>query len=157
MKKLLIALIISVAAFSSCKKYEDGPAISFRSFHSRLYHLWTVEKYIIDGADSTQLFNDSCGCSYSFNHSLSDEIRLIAWGGKNGPNYHNTPTDFTNKNKTIYVYVDPNGNFNLCRNTGPLCYYPISYSLTITRLTKKELWLKTDLNNKNYFIKLIHS
>jgi len=154
MKRLIITLIIATTLFGACKKYDDGPAISFRTFHSRLYHLWTVEKYIIDGADSTQLFNDSCGCSYFFNHQLSDEIRLVARGGKNVQYDISALVDII-KHKTIKLRFDFNNNN--CKNIGPLCLDAISYILTITRLTKDELWLESTLNNKNFLIKLKHN
>ncbi|NVO03400.1 MAG: hypothetical protein HXX09_11935 [Bacteroidetes bacterium] len=146
MKKDFFILILAISLFSSCK-YEDGPAISFRSFDKRLTGKeWVVENYIIDDCDSIKLFNDSCGCSYSFYHPGTSEIELRTF--KNGQQIGRSSVEIQDKKIVKLVAC------TYCNNKGPLCRFDNSYSLIITRLSDDELWLKTSLDNKNYFIKL---
>jgi len=43
------AMLVSTTMLTSCKKYEEGPAISFRSKKSRVVNSWKVDKIIING------------------------------------------------------------------------------------------------------------
>ncbi len=54
LKKLILPAIAALLFVSSCK-YEDGPAISFRSKRDRIANEWVVDKITIDGKDSTEL------------------------------------------------------------------------------------------------------
>ncbi len=56
-KLTLVALFISGLAFTSCKKYEEGPAISLRTKTARLTGTWEVEKTIVNGEESTDDMN----------------------------------------------------------------------------------------------------
>ena len=52
MKKIVsLALIalLAVGSFTSCKKYEDGPTISFASKKSRVVNTWKIDEEIYDG------------------------------------------------------------------------------------------------------------
>ncbi|HEU4719506.1 MAG TPA: lipocalin family protein [Bacteroidia bacterium] len=57
MKKYILAGFIAFAAIaftaSSCKKYEDGPAISLLTKKMRLCNDWVVDKYLENGTDET--------------------------------------------------------------------------------------------------------
>ena len=59
MKKLILIFIVLAAITEGCKKYEDGPLISFRSVRNRLYGDYTLTKYTVNGVDSLSLYNDS--------------------------------------------------------------------------------------------------
>jgi len=50
---LFIGLI--VPTIQSCKKYPDGPFISFRSRTERVSHTWKVDNYKVNGNDYTSL------------------------------------------------------------------------------------------------------
>lgn len=39
--------------FTSCKKYQEGPALSLRSKSARVANTWQVESYSINGVDYT--------------------------------------------------------------------------------------------------------
>ena len=57
MKKTLYILpLLGLIAltFSSCKKYEDGPAITLRTVKSRIVGEWKVTKYAVAGQDVLQ-------------------------------------------------------------------------------------------------------
>lgn len=47
-------LVLTVAV--SCKRYEDGPAISLLPKKARLSNTWKVEKYMRNGVDETNNF-----------------------------------------------------------------------------------------------------
>jgi len=59
--KIIIMLIIICLFLLTCKKYEEGPAFSFRSVKNRMYGQWRVRELLVDNAidsinpDSEQL------------------------------------------------------------------------------------------------------
>lgn len=83
MKRLtfyLLALTIGstcLALVSSCKKYEDGPMVSFRTRTARLSNTWEVDNYTVNGNDLTSLYTNctetfSKGGAYSYSCGLFD-------------------------------------------------------------------------------------
>ncbi|MBS1636608.1 MAG: hypothetical protein JST26_11885 [Bacteroidetes bacterium] len=60
MKKLILFLSIALVftTFTQCKKYPDGPAISFRGKAERVANTWKVTKYMEDNVDKTSDFNN---------------------------------------------------------------------------------------------------
>lgn len=154
-KQLIIlttALIFSLLV-SSCK-YEDGPVLSLRSVKSRLKGTWVIEKYLVDNQDSTQLYIDSCGCSFVFYTNGTSDLELIIENCiKDTAILYTTTTEYklTNNNKTITMSYNSGIN-----NLGPIGRGDI-ISYTISKLTKKNLWLSINYNNnfyKLYFSKL---
>jgi hypothetical protein len=66
-----------LALMSSCKKYEDGPLISFRTRTERLSNTWEVYNYTFNGNDLTSLYTNctetfSKGGDYSYSCGLFD-------------------------------------------------------------------------------------
>jgi len=53
MKKAPIYLVLFLIIFSSCKKYNEGPAISLRSKEKRLCQEWEMEKIELNGITDT--------------------------------------------------------------------------------------------------------
>ena len=55
MKKTTITIIsiIAVLLFTECKKYQDGPLISFRSKKSRVEGTWNYDKVLVNNEDKT--------------------------------------------------------------------------------------------------------
>lgn len=47
--------IITLTSIQSCKKYPEGPGISFRSKTERVSNTWKVDNYKINGSDYTSL------------------------------------------------------------------------------------------------------
>ena len=47
----ILFLTLMVVGFSSCKKYEEGPSLSFRSIKQRITNTWKIESYSINGAE----------------------------------------------------------------------------------------------------------
>jgi hypothetical protein len=53
-----------------CSRYDDGPAISFRTAKNRVLGTWQVEKLLINDLDSTELYRDQIGCELEFTNEL---------------------------------------------------------------------------------------
>lgn len=71
-KITLCVIASSLIFFDGCKKYEDGPMLSFRSKKARVEGNWKVDKYTVDGIDvlnhSDNLSYYSSMCSATFNY-----------------------------------------------------------------------------------------
>jgi uncharacterized protein (TIGR03067 family) len=67
------ALVVAVALFfmASCSKFEDGPAISFRSKENRLTGKWKLTKWMEKGADVTASNTDGNEVFYEFSGNKS--------------------------------------------------------------------------------------
>ena len=67
MKKIfnIIILFAMVLPFG-CKKYPDGPCFSLRSSKNRVTGTWRVDKFYMDGADSTEEYYQKLGCKIEF-------------------------------------------------------------------------------------------
>lgn len=101
---IILAVGVSVTQ-SGCKKYEDGPAISFRSTTSRLTNHWKFLKVTSNSVDITNQFN---GYEWeilkdgNFNHYVNAVLaKTGTWRmGENMPkdmlifNYSNGDVDF---------------------------------------------------------------
>ncbi|HPB01393.1 MAG TPA: hypothetical protein PLZ67_00430, partial [Bacteroidales bacterium] len=67
-------LLVSVIILSSCGKYDDGPAVSFRSPEKRLIGLWEFASIKIDGIEYINSYlNDSTNLKISMT-GTRDEI-----------------------------------------------------------------------------------
>jgi len=63
----IISITIILMLFSGCKKYEEGPCISFRDVHKRLEGRWMVDKYYIDNSDNSKNYKDNFACGIKLN------------------------------------------------------------------------------------------
>lgn len=52
MKNYLL-IILSILAFTGCRKYEEGPGLSLRSKKERVSNVWKIEKYFMNDEDRT--------------------------------------------------------------------------------------------------------
>jgi len=140
MKKLsviLLFLLPTLAAFmfNGCK-YEDGPALSFKSRKERVANTWQLDKYLVNGVDNTLnyntlystarwTFNKNGGLMYSY--VLPDTI-ITAVGN----------WEFTSNDDAINLRF-----INLLDT--------IKQTVTILKLKEKELWFKyTDTTQVTY-------
>lgn len=78
MKRLILLALIIAGVFEGCKKYEDGPWLSFRSPIKRLYGGYTHEKYTVNGEDSLSLFYDSLRLTFQFFYNDVDYYNLCS-------------------------------------------------------------------------------
>jgi hypothetical protein len=69
----IFAGIILLIFLFGCSRYDDGPAISFRSAKNRVLGTWKVEKLLINDLDSTELYREQIGCEWEFTDELFSE------------------------------------------------------------------------------------
>jgi len=77
-KNIFSIILIIGASLTGCKKYEDGPALSFSSKTARVSNTWKVMSYTINSADITPFLTsinytetyDKDG-NYSYNSTLN--------------------------------------------------------------------------------------
>jgi hypothetical protein len=55
-KKIIYPALLALLAFSSCKKYPDGPGFSLRPKKWRLSGTWQVEQLLVNGQDMTSAY-----------------------------------------------------------------------------------------------------
>ena len=147
MKKLFLIAIVTTIVFSGCKKYKEGPLISFRAVEKRITGTWQITEFTSDGVDSLQYYNDSCGANVKIEKREidSDEYNMLYKGGKKNiyGRFHFESFD------NIRVYFSK-GDYNVSfRLIGPIASEVVSY-WKILRLTKDELKVSVDYDNKNY-------
>ncbi len=153
-KKISVSFIVVVFIFiGACKKYPDGPLISFQSKMYRLTEkYWEVDNFTVDGYDSTSyLRNRPFYGTYYFAKPEGDNNGSFRYTGVN-VNYSGTGQwEFTNKKKSIII----SPRYNIPGNIGPYRLDDSIASITwdIMRLTVKDLWLKNIYNGKEYFVK----
>ena len=82
MKRIIFMLIGITTIITSCKKYEEGPCISFRSPLKRIYGYYNLSSYTINGVDSLTFFNDSMGSSFYFLHDDVYDVNDLIIDGK---------------------------------------------------------------------------
>ena len=143
-----LLFIFFLFAFSACTKYPEGPLVSLRSKQNRITGGWQAEYFEVNGNDSTSALprdplNSNMPCYYTFCPCGEDaKSKTIMGACANGK------WDFKNGSKDILV-IDIDG-------TSVYEYPFVQMDITewsIIRLTNKEMWLKTDVSNNEYFVK----
>lgn len=113
---LAIALIIVTSTvFESCKKYPDGPLISFHSKKERVANTWKVDNYKKNGSDYTSLVT-----AYSETYTKEGGYSY-SWNGISGIG----TWVFQNSNEEILLTGTSNQG---------------TYTLVILKLEEKEFW-----------------
>jgi hypothetical protein len=152
-RKILYTLVL-LLFFAACK-YEDGPAISLLSKYQRLKGEWQIEYLEIDGVDSTQRYIDSCNCNLHF-----FKIHDYGWGDGQlidllkckssyiGVGANRGYWTFSKNKKILHVVLNSTYNYH---GIGPISY--IISDWEILRLTDKEFWFISFVQNKKYFFK----
>lgn len=142
----LSILTLSIALLFSCKKYEEGPGISFRSKKERIANTWIIEKYV--HSNGTE-------------HTSTNEhfLELKKDGGVNLDDLYSGFNDEwsfeSNKDRLkISVHFD-NEVYNFIRlNNGSdqigVVYFAEENSYKILRLKETELWLEDPDGGKLY-------
>tara|TARA_B100000029_G_C16728712_1_gene649843 strand:- start:65 stop:475 length:411 start_codon:yes stop_codon:yes gene_type:complete len=123
MKKLLFAFALPIIFFSSsCKKYEEGPQISFISDVNRISQAWAL------------VSETSSGTTTSYTIEESPESSTFATDGTGEATY--TILGISTSLSFDWEFVD--------ETQLKMTYSGLSGSttLTITKLSSKELWLR---------------
>lgn len=126
MKYLTILLSASVLmATTSCKKYEDGPGISFLSKKSRVANTWEIEKATNNGNDVTSEYDQ-----YELKLTKNGDAELDAkyeFGNFTGEFETDGTWKFADDKETLILdFQDDDAD----------------KSYQILRLTKDEMWLR---------------
>jgi hypothetical protein len=149
LKRILILFtVFAIVIIGACKKYPDGPILSVHTKTERIAGRaarfpgkgWDVTYFSVNGYDSTSyLKSQSVYRKYAF---VRDHDGYYGEGtfGRDGH------WQFDSNKEKLSLSINVNG---------PIGPYLANYvSWDIRRLTEKDLWLKTDYNGKEYFLKL---
>lgn len=122
MKKNIFLLFIFLAfSFAGCKKYKDGPFISLRTKIDRISNIWMLDKYIVNGEDSTLQYAD-------FTYRFSKDKSYDFFGTVNGVAWARSGD---------WEFIDSKKSIRL-ENLGSTS----TYEYHITKLRNKELWFE---------------
>jgi hypothetical protein len=123
-------LLAGVAVFPSCRKYEDGPAISFRTKKARLVNAWKAEQVLASGTDITGQYNE---LTFTFNRdgSYSQTVHVVS----QNPVTTNGSWEFKSSKEEIFLSYNQGG----------------SNYITILKLKHKEFWFR-DGGNEYHFV-----
>ncbi len=117
--KILGICLIFISFFNTgCKKYEDGPLISFLSRENRISNTWKVSKLFADG-EAVELDEDDKKMTFEYN----PDGKYIETNGSGVK--HNGYWSLADKDENIYVTMDN-----------------VTSIYKILRLKKDEMWLE---------------
>jgi hypothetical protein len=155
MKKIILILMAITAIAISCKKYEEGPCISFRSIESRLCHGRKMLTYTVDGVDSIGYLSNDQLIRVDI---LYDDVNLknsfIVLGPlKNG--YLNLASGWELQEKGKILQIT---GHNTSENTLGVFGCGLLPRWKILRLTKQELKMSTAIDGHIHevFLKLMN-
>ncbi len=116
-KLLLAAAVVVMLNFTSCKKYEDGPAFSLRSKTARLTGEWEVVKIggsPIAGSELNLEFEKDGDFNFSYSYGSYDYTAKGEW-------------EWSDKKETIKATIDGE-----------------TVEWEVLRLTNDEFWFEDD-------------
>jgi hypothetical protein len=148
MKRIVLLLLGITIIVSACKKYEDGPSVSFRSVKSRIYGNHTITKYTVDGIDSLQLMKDRFGIDIRFYYQDYDKVDVIDMSGQG----------ISSPFISVYYLIDKKKRFTvkqgsiLLTGNGNHNYSDVDF--TILKLEYGEMHFKTSFNAREYYFEL---
>jgi hypothetical protein len=116
-KILFLTLLVSttITTFESCKKYPDGPLISFHSRTERVANTWKIDNYKKNGTDYTSLLSDYTE-TYTKNGNYSYSFGMLSGAGL---------WAFQNNDKEIKLTGTTNQD---------------SHTMVILKLEEKQFW-----------------
>lgn len=153
MPRITIYLFLFILLFSSCKKYDEGPWISFYSKDKRLIGTWEVEKFTVNGYDSSHYFRKYDSPKFAIVESglfisLSDVLTAPNNPRKGLSGYWN----FEDKKKELkWIFNNGDSQDETMIDMGPLGIDRTSF-WEIKRLKMDELFLETNYDGGFYRI-----
>ena len=143
-----IVIALLVIGFTSCNKYDEGPAFSLKSKKSRLTNTWKIEKLLKNGAD-----HPLSGSNWSVFLEIEikkDETAMIVAGDIDNGHTQSTTIDskweWGDDKKSILF--TPTQSFGLY-------FMPLvatqKKELSIKKLVSDELWLINTESNGNVY------
>jgi len=135
MKNRLFVLLISALLLSSCGKYDEGPGFSLSSKKSRIVNEWVVSKVFENDVEFTDNWNTMYpGHVFKYTaentviETINNTVIAKTW-------------EFDKKKDAVIVKREYGGKTHTQIND-------------IVRLTKKEYWYTTTIDNKTYRFEL---
>lgn len=129
MKKIIrissLMMLLFVVALQGCKKYTNGPVVSFRTRSERLANTWKVDNYKKNGTDYTSLVTNYTE-TFSKNGAYAYDWSLLSGSGT---------WKFQSKDEEV----------KLTGSDGQS-----SRTLTILKLEEKSFWYSTVDGNDSY-------
>lgn len=121
------AVLFALLAFTlpSCKKYEDGPALSLRSKKERISNTWKIEQAMENGNDVTSSFDQ-----YELqllNNNRANLAAIYTWNNFTFEYETSGTWDLMNNNEDLKLDFEDDDADN---------------TYQILRLTEDELWLR---------------
>ena len=130
-----------IIATSACNKYEDGPAISFRSKARKIANTWKYENYVVNGVElagtpSKQTLKQFWSANGTMNTTYINQVTGIA--------------ETVNGN---WELLDNNSKIRVTQNN-VIQGIPETVNLySILKLTNCEMWLRSaDLSTDIHFV-----
>ncbi|MEI6124600.1 MAG: hypothetical protein WCQ95_13360 [Bacteroidota bacterium] len=155
MKKYLLALLL-ISSFYACNKYEDGPAISFRSAEKRLTGQWQVTTVLFNTTDLSAAFLANHFDLYPFSiYSDWNKQYFIGIAETNGNVIAKSNLNISKHKDRLTFGMLAQESYRtvaaqLFSFIPPLC---AENEWQITRLKNDELWIKTRFDTNNFEIK----
>ena len=153
----IFLILASVVVLSSCGKYEEGPAVSFRSSAKRLIGLWEFSSIKVDGIEYiTSYFNDSTDLKISMTGTRDEIFAILVEYNRNS----------SQLSTSLLELNDKSTEFTLCLSESPLYtdvtqyFYALIPALkeentwTIQRLSVNELWISATYQEQIYNLQL---
>jgi len=131
-KNILFGILVIASSLTSCKKYPDGPSISFRSRIERVANTWKMEQVMLNGSDVTSNFTN---INYTETYDKSE-------------NYSYSSTEVSGSGKWSFE----NNDMQIKRQG--VSGQP-TLDLTILRLKENSFWYKYTDGNDNYEFHLV--
>lgn len=135
-------LIIALASFcalltiSSCKKYEEGPYLSFKSREDRISNTWGIDRIYKNDEELTVTQQEGWKWTFSKNGTISRRFFFM------GIHYiANGTWSLESDDEEIHITL-----------TSPL--YDEDSIWVITKLMEDKLWVKYSDNGDNYELRL---
>ena len=157
LKKLtyFFLLLLFATIFETCKKYPDGGSIPILGkVENTIKGTWGVESLTVDGVDSTDHFKANPNyCEYPITFWYYGKWEQAITGSECGKFYNRYNWSTKDHNKLLTIDFQKGDSLN--EKLPPLIFNADIYIIwTIQRLKKNQMWLKTNINSKDYFIKL---
>lgn len=126
-KTVLVAMGILIISITACKKYPDGPLISFRSKTERVANNWRVGQALDNGSDVTSSYN-----KYELSLTKGGSASLTAMYTFLGTKY-----EYTTNGTWTFVSSNEKLSMDFENNDADAVY-------KILRLKEDEMWLQKD-------------
>lgn len=141
--KSIVPVLTILLCLLSCKKYEENPLINLRSKVHRLEGEYIIAKYLVNDIDSTSSAISLTPIITFRNNLGRDPKRVIMGGFCYGIwDLENHKTELSiDLNNDVYFKTGPFVNRN-------------KNNWTITKLTDREIHLRSTINGNNYLVHL---